>query len=82
MEGAQKATSKQFFKKFNHTMRGKIPGGNTDRSFSCKWQDIETAFKEAVGEEHVIPLYSTFFKEDISPYGGKPMKIVLDDIEL
>ena len=37
MEGAKKATSKQFFEKLNHAMRGKIPGGNTDGSFFYKW---------------------------------------------
>ena len=49
MEGARKATSKQFFEKFNHAMRGKIPGGNTEGSFTCKRKEIETSFKEAVG---------------------------------
>ena len=28
----------------------------------------------------MVPLYSSFFDEDIAPYGGKPMKIVIGDI--
>ena len=43
MEGAKKATSKQFFEKFNHAMRGKILGGNTKGSFTCEWKEIETS---------------------------------------
>ena len=30
--------------------------------------------------KYVVPLYSSFFDEDITPYGGKPIKIVIGDV--
>ena len=75
-----RVTEQKFSKKFELELK-KLPSvvGDLDYAFTCKWEDIETAFYAAMGTDQSVDRHDNFYKEQYN-VGGNTMEYIISDV--